>query len=219
MKDLQVFKAVDVIKGSVVADSLVEGVRTVELELKQLAAYVAEVIVNGYQSSSFAPTESHAIEVALPSLLNSYAVENLEFAILSNEYSNRADVHEVLYDIGRHSKVIGGNDYLIQRWIRFLLMSPGTDKKDKDAGVGLLQFAGAVTPANLSEVRTIIARMHHDCKAQILARQTPSTAKKPSETLRDARLLSVSLDQSSQLIVRSVLVDGNNRALNAEVGI
>jgi hypothetical protein len=219
MKDIQVFKAVDVIKGQIITDDLVAGVRTVSLKLKQLAAYVAEVTVNGYQSSSFTPTESHALEVVLPSLLNSYAVENLEFSILSNEYSNRAEVHEILYDIGRHSKVIGGNDYLIQRWIRFLLMSPGTDKKDEDAGVGLLQFAGAVTSANLSEVRTIIARMHHDCKSQILSRQIRSIAKKPSETLRDARLLSVSLNQNSQLVIRSTLVDGNNRALNAEVSI
>jgi len=218
MTDLQIYKVVDLLPHEVLSDSLEAGVRTVGLRLRNLAAYVAEVSVNGYQSASFTSTGSHTIEVVPHSLLNLEDINDLTFLVLSSEYSDGALEHEILFDIGRHSRTVSGNSYLLQKWIRFMLMSPGSDKKDLSAGCGLLQFSGSVTSGNLSDVRVFIARMHHNCKSQIVARQLRTSAK-PSETLRDARLLSVTLDENNQLVVRSLLVDGNNRTLAADVRV
>jgi len=212
VSDIQVFKVVDVVDGVPISDTTSGGERTVRLRMAGKASLVAEVTVNGHMAKDFAAVSERFLDVVLPSQVIDYEVGDLRFLVLSSGFTAKARTYEILFDIGRVSTMIRGRDILVQRWIRFLLMSRGSDKRDPNGGVGFLRLAGQVTPANLQAMRVVVARMHHECKRQIIQRQTREIRRtNRAEILKDATLTNVSLDDDGRLVVESMLIDGANR--------
>lgn len=212
MSDIQFFKIVDVLDGTPVSDSTSGADRTVRLRLKGKASLVAEVTVNGYVAKSFLAVGERLLDVVIPVQVANYALTDLSFLVLSSGYTTGQASYEILFDIGRVSTMIRGNDVLIQKWVRFMLMSRGSDKRDTEAGVGLLRLAGQANPSNIQSIRVTVARMHHECKRQIIQRQTREVKRSNrSELLKDATLSGVTLDDDGRLVIESILIDGANR--------
>jgi hypothetical protein len=215
MGDLQVFKLVDVLAGSPTQDRLANSVRTVRLRIFGKASDVAEVTVNGTLCSSFSVQGENLLDVVIPTYLNSLPLDDLEFLILSSARVFYSRPAEILFDIGKVTTVIRGHDYLVQKWLRFLLMSPGSDKKDPTAGCGLLRLAGQTTEgASLDDLRVKVSRLHHECTQQIISRQVNSLSNlQKNELLKGAELLSIEFGTDGRLQVESLLTDGTSRSI------
>lgn len=215
--DIQLFKIVDVFGVQPVSDVIEGGVRTVRLSVRGRVTSIAEVTIDGFLAVSFEAVSSSQVDVVLPSALNKRPLSELDFVVLSGDQTPEAGTYEILFGIGRRSRMISGHNVLVQRFLRFLLMTPGTDRSDPEAGAGLLQLAGSVTPLNIESKRTEVARIHDLAKRQILARQFtgPTRRRLPTETLLDARLAGVGLDDDSRLRVSSVLTDGRGQRITA----
>lgn len=213
MSDLQVFKIVDAIEGRPVSDTTSGTDRVVRVRLFGPASLVAEVTVNGYLSGDFSVVSSKVIDVTIPSVVASSPLNDLEFLILSSGHTEGYGTYEILFDIGKVSSMIRGTNVLIQKWLRFLLMSPGSDKKDPTAGAGLMALSNRATVRNLSEVRVMVARRHNECKRQIIQRQNRELSRSSrEEILKDARLEGVYMGDSGRLVIRTILVDAANRS-------
>ncbi len=218
--DLQLFKVVDVIDGRPVHDTTSGTVRTVRLQIRGRPERVSEVTINGFLSESFAGVGSQYLDVVLPSLLLNEELINLEFTVLSSD-SSGGSVQEILFDVGKNSSSIQGTDLLVQRWVRTLMMTPGSNRYDTSEGVGLMQLAGAVTPANLNDMQVQIARMHGECRRQIIERQfrRRATRTRPDELLLDASLTGIGLDAGNRLRIHSLLVDGRRKTISSDVRV
>jgi hypothetical protein len=215
VSDVQVFKIVDVMDGMPILDERIGSDRVVRIKLRGSASLVAEVTVNGDLCKSFAAVSEHLLDVVLPSSALDADLETLRFVILSSGKSPGSKQYEILFDIGKSSKAISGTDYLIQKWIRFLLMSQGSDKSDPTAGCGLLQLAAQVNINNMDSARVEVARIHDECRRQIMRRQMQNLNRlQRTEILRDARLSGVGLDSDDRLVVESLLIDGSTRAFS-----
>jgi hypothetical protein len=175
---------------------------------------IAEVTINGQLCPDFSIVSEKLVDVVVPPAFTTYSAAELNIVVLSSGCTSGARDHEILYDIGKHPVFVSGNAYLIQKWVRFLLMTKGTDREDPTAGCSLLRLAGQISSTGIEGFKTKIAMMHHECKKQILERQMlePRRANK-AEILRDAILQSIDVDESGALIVETLLVDGNGTNL------
>lgn len=220
MIDFQIFKIVDVITSYPVDEWMSGSSRVVRIRLQSSPYLVAEVTINGYLSAGFTISGYPFLDVVIPPELTEYPVDTLSFLLLSSERSYDQGEHQILYDIGKISRKLSGELLLMQKWVRFMLMTPGTDRFDPSAGVGLATLAGNVNHSNLKDITVKLARMHNDCKAQIIARQTLSDARyAPSELLKDARFLGALLDGDAKLLIRTYLTNANNRTFGADMRI
>jgi len=220
MIDLQIFKIVDVITSAPVREWMDGTTRIVRLRLQSSPYLVSEVTINGYLSSGFTVSGHPYLDVMIPPEVEGYPLGDLKFLLLSSERSYDYGDHQILYDLGKVSRKISGELFLLQKWVRFMMMKPGTDRFDPAAGVGLAAISGMTTPSNLKDMRVRLVRMHNDCKAQIIERQSLSDSRySPSELLKDARFLGADLDEDSKLLVRTILVNANNRSFGADMRI
>jgi len=210
--DLQAFKRVDSLGHSPSLDLVnADGDRVIRLFLDGDSAEVSEVTVMGQNVVSFSASGAHAVDVVLPPDLVDVEISQLEFLVLSSKYTGRRPTVEILFAIGRNAAIIKGNDVLVQVWLRFFLMTPGTDPEFPEDGVGVLKLAGKITSRNLSTTQGHLARMHNQCKRQILNRQLSlrkrSIMRDPRELLRDAILDGVQLE-GGVLSIFTSLIDG-----------
>jgi hypothetical protein len=222
--DLQLFKIVDVLDGTYVSDTTADGVRTIRIRIRGFAQSVSEVTINGYLAAAFSVVGTRLLDIVIPTVpryLYQADITDIDILVLSSDFSGSAREAEILFSIGRQSSKISGGAYIIQKWLRFFLMSPGTDRKDPSAGVGILRLAGQITENGLRTAQAMIARKHEECLRQIRDRQLHATGKsvRRDEILQSATLREVSLDEQGRLRIRSILVDGRGQVLSPSMRI
>jgi hypothetical protein len=220
MADLQVFKVVDLMPAHPVEDGMVGGERQIRLKVRGDAGLTSEVQVNGLLVTSFLALSPHYLTVLLPPSLREYSLTDLQFVVLSSERTDHRELYEIRYGIGRRTAPISGQDVLLQRWLRFLLMSPGSDPLDRSAGCGLMEISGRITGSNLDDARATVARLHKECARQIIQRQELSHRRiPPAEQLVDARLMSIGFDDNYRLVLSSQLIDGRLQQASTQVRV
>lgn len=222
--DLQALKLVDALGTRATSEYWnASGQRVVRVQLTGRASDVSEVSVFGLPVIEWSAVSTKVIDAVIPSPYVGVDLEDLEFLVLSSNLTGTRTQNEILYTIGRESSWSTGSQVLIQTFLRFMLMTPGSDPRDAGAGVGLLRLVGQAHVSNFETMRAHISRLHHMCKRQIIERQTRTVRSgagyDPREILRDAILDGVQLEAGNQIGIYSTLVDAANNPVKVPIRV
>lgn len=150
-----------------------------------------EVLVNGEEVSSFITLSDSRI-LATPSLV----VESIESVeVLADAYlENQTKFVQV--SLGSRAVPVEGIDKVIQKVIKVLLTTPGTDSRNLELGGGLNSYIGQ--PLNPIEVPSDIATSVRITEEQIISSEADANLP-DRDKLSSIKILSISMADNTSL--------------------
>lgn len=133
----------------------------------------ARVVINGTDSTEFAILSTRELVATIPSSERGNPIRSLT---LVGEGGEAASIQ---FNLKSHTKMTD-SIYVLQRFMRILLMRPGSDIFNYELGVGLSDLVGQV---NFEEIEAMISSSIRVAETQLKEIQ--------SESLVDSKLLSV----------------------------
>lgn len=133
----------------------------------------ARVVINGTDSTEFAILSTRELVATIPSSERGNPIRSLT---LVGEGGEAASIQ---FNLKSHTKMTD-SIYVLQRFMRILLMRPGSDIFNYELGVGLSNLVGQV---NFEEIEAMISSSIRVAETQLKEIQ--------SESLVDSKLLSV----------------------------
>jgi len=151
----------------------------------------SEVIVNGEEVPSFVILSDSRI-LATPNLVMD-SIESIE--VLSDAYlENQTKFVQV--SLGSRARSVEGIDKVIQKVIKVLLNTPGTDSRNLNLGGGLNTYIGQ--PLNPKEVPSDIATSVRITEEQIIGSESEKNLP-DRDKLSSIKILSISMADSTSL--------------------
>lgn len=133
----------------------------------------ARVVINGVDSSEFSILSSRELVASIPSSERGNPIRSLTLVGEGGKASS------IQFNLKSHTKMTD-SIYVLQRFMRILLMRPGSDLFNPTIGVGLSELVGKV---NFDDIESMISSSIRVAETQLKDLQ--------NESLVDSKLLSV----------------------------
>jgi hypothetical protein len=174
------------------------------------------VEVNGQTAVDFAPLDASRLLVTLPA---SFRGSVTEIAVLSDSL-DQGGKSLAYYDLGTHPRRSDGKYRILQRFVKLLLTTPGSDVWSPSSGGGMQQLAATVIdPQSESAVSGEVQSRVMNVTGQIVRAQTQDYTVPMAERLLNAVVNGILFSTATQsLNVRVTLSFQDGGFLASDIG-
>ena len=169
---------------------------------------VTRALINGVDSPNFVIVSRSKLNARIPLTEVDSPITSLSLVGKSNKTAN---VNFTL----KSSKLIDDSTYVVQRFMRCLIMDPGSDIFNPNYGVGLLTYTGS---SNFEDIELIITSAIRVAESQV--KQTQSVDLALSKSLSMVEVLNVSYSintLTASVGIKFTMADGSTVATTFSV--
>lgn len=175
-----------------------------------------EVHINGVPSPDFVILSKTRVLAQIPDL-GGDAITKVE-AYSSN--LTRFDESRLVFGLGRHSKTVSDIEQLLQRFLKLVFTTPGSDAFNTSHGGGIKDNVGALTDVEGRSITAGVTISLNTAKNQMIQMQNRDPNISASERLLDATIIdSVWNARTMTLNVKLVVTNETGATVSTQIGI
>lgn len=172
--------------------------RTLKISASQLGD-VKRVLINGDDSPQFIILSQTDLAADIPSTQLDSPISSISLVGSSNEAAS-------ITFTAKSTQQMTDSVYVLQRFMRFLLMDPGSDIFNPSAGVGLQSLMGS---QNIQDMEVIITSALRVAEGQVKDTQYPELADSKTLTLVEIQNVSYSINTlTAAASIKLTMADG-----------
>lgn len=174
------------------------------------------ILINGYKAPVFVVLSDTRILADIPSAQLGAPIQSV--SVLRRTVSNSEDT-VVSFEALVPSPAVTTSTYLVQKVLKNLLTTPGSDLFSQQSGGGLLSLLGAI-PADTGGVYSLVALRVRNVVEEITALQTEDIGSDPDERLSFVEVIDAAYsEKDTSLDVRLRIVASSGVSVLAGVAL